>query len=253
MRKNRYSTVRAVMPPRFSRFLGRFAPLQLLLALIAPLSAVSFGHAQPAPRPCGAQLGLTIVLSSSWEQVSVNHPDVVCAFRSKGGGFPTLTVTREAPSSAASRRSVERRLATVTESYRAIGLSDARVKRVYQGYAPEEPLQLLLEYTTNSTPMSALIKVVDAQSGTFVLTALDRTNDIAASLPESETIAASFPGDDAAATTATPHSNPSVAEPFSLNHSTTWFLLWVGAAFVGAALVRILIARVRPSIRNRKS
>jgi hypothetical protein len=250
MRKNSSSACAAFFTPRFSPFFGLFRSLRLQIALSVLLSAAALSHAQPAALSCGSQLGLTVLLSATWEPVAVPHPDVVCAFRSKGRGFPTLTVTREAPATAATRRSIERRIAAVTDSYRAIGLSDARVLRVYQGYSAEQPLQLLLEYTTNSTPMSALIKVVDTPAGTFVLTALDRTRDTATTLPESEAIADSFPGDGTAnaSKAATTGSEPSLP-----SHSIMWFMLLVGAAFVGAALARILIARVRSSARSRKS
>lgn len=176
-------------------FLGGAQALALALcAVISVAVAPPDAHSEHHRTHCGAQGEVSFLLDADWEQVDVQHREVVCAFRNKNGGFPTLTVTWEGLVSGSTSASVTARAESIIQSYQRVGLTDAQVIEshtlAHQTHA--RAFQTLVSYTTRATPMMALIVVLDGASRTFTLTILDTADRFKSSRPRLEAVASSL-------------------------------------------------------------
>ncbi len=161
--------------------------LSVLGVLVAPT------HAQSSRIECGATQEASLELDQSWERVSVEHPSALCAFRSKGTGFPSATVTWEVRSAVAVGNSPSARAEAIVQSYQRVGLTDARLFESTIGTSPTlSRLSAVVSYTNLNTPMTAIIVVIDGAWRTFTLTLLDTTDSFAASRPVLDMVAQSF-------------------------------------------------------------
>lgn len=164
-----------------------------VFAACSPAAVAQESKGQPTRMECGAAKEVHLELNESWEQLTVQHPSVVCSFRRRSGGFPTATVVWEGRASAAISNSEASRAAAIVQSYQRVGLTDAHVTETHTSNSGNySTFFAVVRYTTLATPMMAIIAIVDGSSRTFTLTLLDTAENFPLSRPRLEELARTF-------------------------------------------------------------
>ncbi len=146
------------------------------LALIACAAVVSSSaraqNLSNAHRtPCGANAEITFSLGSDWEDVDSKRFGVLCAFRTKNKGFPTLTVVKTPPTPPYDRRSAESLRAFLERSYRSVGISDAKVMELDSAViAGTEASEAVMTFTAAGAQMKALVVSIELPDRAYILT-----------------------------------------------------------------------------------
>ncbi len=148
---------------------------------------------QPTRMECGAAKEAHLELDESWEQLTVQHPSVLCSFRRRSGGFPTATVVWEGRASAAISSSEASRAAAIVQSYQRVGLTDTHIIETHTSTSGNHSTFFAVaRYTTLGTPMMAIIVIVDGSTRTFTFTLLDTAENFPTSRRRLEEIARTF-------------------------------------------------------------
>jgi len=127
-----------------------------------------------ARRACGAQPGITIPLSLAWEEVAIEQPGVICAFRNKNGGFPTINVIEEPIKDSDIRPGVLGREAEIRNAYHLVGLTDASFSDSHiEPLGTVESFHTTARYMNRGIPMEVLVMQVQAADRTYTVSVVD--------------------------------------------------------------------------------
>ena len=161
-------------------------PLLLLTGLVActllvPLVGFFSSNSLASEAPdtavvvaCGASTGITLPLSDSWQQVPMQQPDILCAFRSKIGGFPTINVVQEPAYGATFRPGIPARERRIQNSYHLVGLTDATLNDSHlEPLGTLETFRTKITYNNQGQLMEALILEAELPDRTYTVTILD--------------------------------------------------------------------------------
>ena len=161
-------------------------PLLLLMGLVActllvPLGGLFSSNSLASEAPdtavvvaCGASTGITLPLSDSWQQVPMQQPDILCAFRSKIGGFPTINVVQEPAYGATFRPGIPARERRIQNSYHLVGLTDATLKESHlEPLGTLETFRTKITYKNQGQLMEALLLEAELPDRTYTVTILD--------------------------------------------------------------------------------
>ena len=161
-------------------------PLLLLMGLVActllmPLGGLFSSNSLASEAPdtavvvaCGANTGITLPLSDSWQQVPMQQPDILCAFRSKIGGFPTINVVQEPAYGATFRPGIPARERRIQSSYHLVGLTDATLKESHlEPLGTLETFRTKITYKNQGQLMEALLLEAELPDRTYTVTILD--------------------------------------------------------------------------------
>ena len=161
-------------------------PLLLLMGLVActllmPLGGLFSSNSLASETPdtavvvaCGANTGITLPLSDSWQQVPMQQPDILCAFRSKIGGFPTINVVQEPAYGATFRPGIPARERRIQSSYHLVGLTDATLKESHlEPLGTLETFRTKITYKNQGQLMEALLLEAELPDRTYTVTILD--------------------------------------------------------------------------------
>ena len=161
-------------------------PLLLLTGLVActllvPLVGFFSSNSLASEAPdtavvvaCGASTGITLPLSDSWQQVPMQQPDILCAFRSKIGGFPTINVVQEPAYGATFRPGIPARERRIQNSYHLVGLTDATLNDSHlEPLGTLETFRTKITYKNQGQLMEALLLEAELPDRTYTVTILD--------------------------------------------------------------------------------
>ena len=161
-------------------------PLLLLMGLVActllvPLGGLFSSNSLASEAPdtaivvaCGASTGITLPLSDSWQQVPMQQPDILCAFRSKIGGFPTINVVQEPAYGATFRPGIPARERRIQNSYHLVGLTDATLNDSHlEPLGTLETFRTKITYRNQGQLMEALLLEAELPDRTYTVTILD--------------------------------------------------------------------------------
>lgn len=124
---------------------------------------------------CGHPPQIALPLSELYQNVPVQQPGVVCAFRHKIKGFPAITVIQEP---LGRPRTIDQKARDIESSYHLVGLTDAvvlepRLKNI-SGF---EALEAQVKYTSQGAPMQAFLAMFEVSDRTYTVTALFRAEE----------------------------------------------------------------------------
>ncbi|MCX6115745.1 MAG: hypothetical protein NTV65_11115 [Proteobacteria bacterium] len=161
-------------------------PLLLLMGLVActllvPLVGFFSSNSLASEAPdtavvvaCGASTGITLPLSDSWQQVPMQQPDILCAFRSKIAGFPTINVVQEPAYGATFRPGIPARERRIQNSYHLVGLTDATLNDSHlEPLGTLETFRTKITYKNQGQLMEALLLEAELPDRTYTVTILD--------------------------------------------------------------------------------
>ncbi len=127
--------------------------------------------------PCGEATGISIPVPQSFESIDLRYPSVLCAFRNKNSGFPTLNVVQDPPQGSSLRPGVAALEARVKNEYQKVGLTDAVISDSHmEPLGSLETFHTTARYMNQGMPMQSLIMVVMLPDRTYTVTLLDRAD-----------------------------------------------------------------------------
>lgn len=149
--------------------------------LLVPLGGLFSSNSLASEAPdtavvvaCGANTGITLPLSDSWQQVPMQQPDILCAFRSKIGGFPTINVVQEPAYGATFRPGIPARERRIQNSYHLVGLTDATLNDSHlEPLGTLETFRTKITYNNQGQLMEALLLEAELPDRTYTVTILD--------------------------------------------------------------------------------
>lgn len=161
------------------------AALTYTLALIATLGSLpSFSspsayadQPQPSPEPwtteCAPGVPVRVPLTSDFQRVKSDAPSVLCVFRHKMNGFPTLNVVVEPRLDGSKPPKLEEYREGVAKGYRAVGLTDATLQNSIVGESNGLPFFASeITFSSKGTSMVAKILVVQHYDRTYTASAI---------------------------------------------------------------------------------
>jgi hypothetical protein len=140
-----------------------------VLAMTSWASAQGLGGAQRVS--CGGRSELSIELASEWQEIDNKDLGVICAFRTKNSGFPTLTVVQIPPIPRYEQRSLDSLKAFFERSYSAVGIRDARIIEIRRGVVDNtEATIATIQFAVGERSMSAVILSAELPDRAYVAT-----------------------------------------------------------------------------------
>ena len=104
----------------------------------------------------------------------MQQPDILCAFRSKIGGFPTINVVQEPAYGATFRPGIPARERRIQNSYHLVGLTDATLKESHlEPLGTLETFRTKITYKNQGQLMEALLLEAELPDRTYTVTILD--------------------------------------------------------------------------------
>lgn len=151
--------------------------LLVTLLIARPVDAQSLDERSALnnqPIPCASEEPLRFFIPESMTRIDVRIDGVMCAFRNKIGGFPTINVIR-APLSTGSRAlTLSERTNELIRSYGLVGLTDAAVTEAYEMTLHGLPAySAKVSYTNKNTPMTTLVLIVELPDRSYTVSVLD--------------------------------------------------------------------------------
>lgn len=132
-------------------------------------------RAAPEPTLCSSASGITIPLPDSWESVPVSQPGLLCAFRSKNGGFPTLNVVEEPNKQPEIRPGVMARESSIRNAYHLVGLTDAQFQDSHiEPLGNQESFQTTVRYMNQGMSVEGFTMQVQLPDRVYTVTIVDR-------------------------------------------------------------------------------
>jgi hypothetical protein len=161
------------------------AVLTYALALVASLviqicfssHLASADHPQNPAAPwtteCAPGVPLRVPITPEFQRVKSDTPSVLCVFRHKKDGFPTLNIVEEPRVDGSKPPTLEEYQAGVTQGYRAVGLTDATLSSSIVGESNGLPFFTSeITFTNKGTSMVARILVVQHHDRTYTASAI---------------------------------------------------------------------------------
>lgn len=165
--------------------------LTYTLALIAILGSLPFlmsssGYAdQPDPSgapestECAPGVPVRVSLTSDFQRVQSYTPSVLCIFRHKTNGFPTVNVVVEPRLDGSKPPTLEEYREGVTKGYHAVGLTDATLQNSVVGESNGLPFFTTeITFSSKGTPMVAKILIVQHYDRTYTASAIAEANPL---------------------------------------------------------------------------
>ena len=104
----------------------------------------------------------------------MQQPDILCAFRSKIGGFPTINVVQEPAYGATFRPGIPARERRIQNSYHLVGLTDASLNESHlEPLGTLETFRTKITYNNQGQLMEALLLEAELPDRTYTVTILD--------------------------------------------------------------------------------
>lgn len=146
-----------------------------LLAADAPPFRPILAEALSSEVQCGADSGIVLTLSNEWQQVALEQPGLLCAFRNKTGGFPSLNIIQEAAHQPDITPGVMTREASLRNAYHLVGLTDAKFSdsRI-EPLGQLESFHTSVRYMNLGMPMEGLIMQVQLSDRLYTVSIVDR-------------------------------------------------------------------------------
>ncbi len=154
------------------------APL-VALALETCFSSHS-AHADKAPpssapwtTECAPGTPLRVSITSEFQRVKGELPTVLCVFRHKQNGFPTLNIVEEPRVEGSKPPTLEEYREGIARGYQTVGLSDATLSSSIIGESKGGPFfSSEITFTNQGTPMIAKILVIHHHDRTYTASAI---------------------------------------------------------------------------------
>jgi|694.fasta_scaffold23146_8 hypothetical protein len=144
-------------------------------SLRAPSVESLWAQATSTEVPCGSGTGIVLGLSDDWQPVALQHQGVLCAFRNKNGGFPTLNIILEANPQPSITPGVMAREAAVRNAYHLVGLTDATFSESrLEPLGEQESFHTTVRYMNQNMPMEGLILQVQLPDRLYTASIVDR-------------------------------------------------------------------------------
>jgi hypothetical protein len=226
--------------------LGIVAPLLLAVSIIIQ-GAGNLASASPFEGPltaCDKERRVLLPLPLTFDRAAIESAHVLCAFRSKITGFPTLTVVQTTPPPAAEMRSNASKMASLEESYRSVGLSNVRASLVEEQYSGGTPGYLAaVSFESETGSMEALVAIFELPDRSYIVTLQDH----AESLRESKDSLLAILRGIALAEANHERGDEQTRKTWPWDYRNTTILGTIGATAI--ALLAILLARI---VRRRR-
>ena len=131
----------------------------------------------PSSLRCAEGHPISLTLPDTFERVPSNNPAVLCVFRNKTGGFPTLNIVVEPRHEGTKPPTLEQYVEGVTRGYTTVGLTDAKLSNSEVGEIQGIPFfSSDVRFTNEGTPMAARILVLQVHDRTYTASAIDRAD-----------------------------------------------------------------------------
>ena len=122
---------------------------------------------------CSAGHPLQITLPQSFERISSDNPAVLCIFRNKIDGFPTLNIVIEPRIEGSTPPTLTEYEEGIRRGYQSVGLTDARLSGASVGESDGVPFFTSeVFFTNNSRAMNAHILVIQLHDRTYTASAV---------------------------------------------------------------------------------
>lgn len=160
-------------------------PLALLTILIFLTGSwarcASANNAQITTAPpsirCADGHPISLTLPDTFERVPSNNPAVLCIFRNKNGGFPTLNIVVEPRHEGTKPPTLEQYVEGVTRGYTTVGLTDAKLSNSEVGEIQGVPFfSSDVRFTNDGASMAARILVLQVHDRTYTASAIGRAD-----------------------------------------------------------------------------
>ena len=127
----------------------------------------------PLTSECAPGVPLRVPVNAEFERLKSETPSVLCVFRHKTSGFPTLNIVEEVGVDGSTPPSLEEYQQGVAQGYRAVGLSDATLSDSMVGESHGLPFFTTeVTFSNKGTPMVARILVVQHHDITYTASAI---------------------------------------------------------------------------------
>jgi hypothetical protein len=141
--------------------------------LIMALATSPENTAPSASLECAAGHPLRIALPQTFERIPSENPAVLCIFRNKTDGFPTLNVVVEPRLEGVTPPSLAEYEEGIRRGYEGVGLTDARLSGAAIGESNGLPFFTTeVFFTNNARAMAAQILVVQLHDRTYTASAV---------------------------------------------------------------------------------
>lgn len=177
---DQYKMLRSIFQntPFFRAKIGVPTSVILLGFVAAALSKPLSGYSEATPpTPLNARTqchpGDPIWLSVPEDLVSISPlaPGILCAFRSKNGGFPTLNVLVHPRQHAPANEGQRERAEDLRESYNRVGLTDAVIINPHLQLVGGIPtFRATVRYSNRGAPMTSEVVTLDLPDRTYIAT-----------------------------------------------------------------------------------
>ncbi len=175
MIRNTHNTAILVLfTPSFYKWVKQiYLSAPFVCALLGSTEATASFNENGNTTRCGnSELSLTVPVE--WELTDNQFAAVQCAFRGPGSGYPNVNVIREPLNQGLTGLPVDRRVADIIQSYKAIGLTDAiATKQEVLHIGGVEVLEVTIDYTSLERLMKAVVAVFSREDRLFTMTILD--------------------------------------------------------------------------------
>ena len=129
-------------------------------------------HEQPIR--CASDDSLRFLLPDNMVRIDIPLDGVLCAFRNKTGGFPTINVIRQPQGTAPRAPSLAERTTELVRSYGLVGLTDATVSDAQEMILHGFPAySARVHYTNQNIPMATLVLILELPDRSYTVSALD--------------------------------------------------------------------------------
>ena len=132
-------------------------------------------HATPVQGAtvCAPGAPLSVPITAEFQRIKSETPSVLCVFRHKTNGFPTLNIVEEPRMDDTKPPTLAEYEQGVAQGYKAVGLSDTKLSDSRVGQSRGLPFFTTeIAFTNKGTPMVARILVVQYHDRTYTASAI---------------------------------------------------------------------------------
>lgn len=129
----------------------------------------------------------------NFEPVLVSQPGVVLALKVKGHSFPTFNIIYQVGNYAFSERSAEEKSAEIMNSYKLVGITDAKLISTDEQAIEDIPIfNVELRYTLQGENLCSNVSIVPGLNRHFIMTFIDDCSSYANSKAQAAEIRKSY-------------------------------------------------------------
>lgn len=135
----------------------------------------------PLTSECALGVPLRVPITAEFERLKSETPSVLCVFRHKTLGFPTLNVVEEVRVVGSEPPTLEEYQKGVSQGYRAVGLSEATLSNSVVGESHGLPFFTSeVTFSNKGTPMVAKILILQHHDKTYTASAIAEASSLEA-------------------------------------------------------------------------